>query len=117
MVLVYTCIEHFAGPVLGLQQQEATAIHQVFANGPLKVVALSSTQTSIKSDLFPILMACDLNTEHLDWISRLTASLVLLLPDYASRNSCLICLLDSPAMVSYQPNTTPDILDIVVDWL
>jgi hypothetical protein len=40
MVLVCTCIEHFAGPVLGLQHQEATAIHLVFANGPLKVVAL-----------------------------------------------------------------------------
>jgi hypothetical protein len=82
---------------------------------------LAPTPPLIESDLteclsggIPVLMAGDINAKHKDWNSRLTTARPSLLLDYANRNSFFICGPDSPTMVPYTHNATPDVLDIVV---
>jgi hypothetical protein len=121
-ILVRRDIDHYAVPVSGLRHLEATAIHLVLANRPLKIVAayLSPTRPLIESDLneclsggLPVLMAGDFNAKHTEWNSRLITTRVVLLRDYANRNACLIYGPDSPTTVPYQQNANPDVLDIV----
>jgi hypothetical protein len=85
-------------PVSDLRHLEATAIHSVLANRPVKILAayLSPTRPLIESELneclsygLPALMAGDLNAKHTDWNSRLITSRGALLLDYANRNACL----------------------------
>jgi exonuclease III len=65
-ILVRRGIDHYAVPVLGLTQLEATAVHIILASGPLKMLAvyLSPSRPIVGSDLsaffggrFPVLMA------------------------------------------------------------
>jgi hypothetical protein len=66
-------IDHYAVPVLGLTQLEATVIHVTLASGPVKILAvyLSCSRPLIGSDLsacfsegLPVLMAADLNAKY-----------------------------------------------------
>jgi hypothetical protein len=109
-------IDHYAVPVLGLTQLEATAIHTMLASGSLKILAvyLSPSRPIVESDLsacfggvFPVLMAGDLNAKHVDWNSRLTTTRGKLLRDYARGNSCLIYGPDSPTTVPYNSSAAP----------
>jgi hypothetical protein len=83
-ILVRRGIDHYAVPVLGLTQLEATAIHIVLASDPLKIltVYLSPSWPIVGSDLsacfgrvFPVFMVGDLNAKHVVWNSRLTTTL------------------------------------------
>jgi hypothetical protein len=103
-------IDQYAVPILSLQHLEATAIHLVLATRPVKfvVACLLPTWPLIELDLteclsrgFPILMVADLNAKHKDWNSRLITATGSFLRDYANRNSCLICGLDSPTTAPY----------------
>jgi hypothetical protein len=89
-ILVLRDIVHYAVPVSGLRHLEATAIHLVLVNRPVKIVAayLSPTRPLIESDLngclsggLPVLMAVDLNAKHTDWNSRLITTRGALLRD------------------------------------
>jgi endonuclease/exonuclease/phosphatase (EEP) superfamily protein YafD len=122
-ILVRRGIDHYAVPVLGLTQLEATAIHIMLSSGRLKLLAvyLSLSRPIFGSDLsvcfgggFPVLMAGDLNAKHVDWNSRLTLTRGELLRDYASGNSCLIYGPESPTTPPYISTATPDVLDIVI---
>jgi hypothetical protein len=121
-VLVRRGIDHYAVPVLGLTQLEATAIHIMLASGPLKIVAvyLSPSRPIVGSDLsacfgggFPVLIAGDLNAKQADWNSRLTTTRGKLLRDYASGNYCLIYGPDSPTTLPNISTATRDVLNIV----
>jgi hypothetical protein len=57
---------------------------------------IGANLTACFGGLLPVLMAGDLNTKHVDWISRLTTSRGKLLHDYADGNSCLIFGPDTP---------------------
>jgi hypothetical protein len=79
-ILVHNGIDHYAVPVSGLQQLEATAIPFVLATRPVKLLSayLAPTRPMIGSDVTeclsggnPVLMAGDLNAKHKDWNSRL----------------------------------------------
>jgi hypothetical protein len=121
--MVRRSTEHYAVPVLGLNQLEATAIDVMLASCPVKTldVYFSHSRPLIGLDLsacfgggFPVLMADDLNAKHVDWNSRLTATGGKLLRDYASRHPCLIYGPDSPTCVPYHSSATHDALDIVI---
>jgi hypothetical protein len=110
-------------PVSGLRHLEATAIHLVSANRPVKIVAayLSLTRPLIELDLneclsggLPVLMASDLIAKHTDWNSRFITTRGALLRDYANRNACLIYVPEFPTTVPYQQTAKPDVLDIVL---
>jgi hypothetical protein len=62
----------------------------------------------------PVLMAGDLNAEHIDWNSRLTTTRGKLLRDYAAGNSCLIFGPGSPTTDPYNHSATHDVLDNVI---
>jgi hypothetical protein len=122
-IMVRRGIDHYAVPVLGLTQLEATAIHVMLASGTLKILAvyLSPSRLIVESDLsacfgggVPVLMVGDLNAKHVDWKSRLTTTRGKLLFDYASRNSCVIYGPDLPTTLPYDSSVTPDVLDIVI---
>jgi hypothetical protein len=122
-ILVRRGIDHYAVPVLGLTQLEATAAYILLASGPLKILAvyLSPSRPLGGLDLSacfgggsPVLMAGDLNAKHVDWNSRLTTTRGKLLRDYGSGNSCLIYGPDSPTTVPYNSLATPEVLDIVI---
>jgi hypothetical protein len=68
-------IDHYAVPVLGLNQFEATAIHIMLASGPIKIlpVYLPPSRPIVGSDLsacfgvgFPVVIAGHLNSKHVD---------------------------------------------------
>jgi endonuclease/exonuclease/phosphatase family metal-dependent hydrolase len=116
-------MDHYAVPVLGMQNLEATTIHLVLATKPVKLVAayFLPTRPVIDSDLteclsgrFPVLIAGDLNAKHTDWNSGLATVRGSILRDYANRNSCLVCGPDSQTTVTYTHSATPDVLDMVV---
>jgi hypothetical protein len=109
-IFVRRDIAHYAVLVSGLKHLEATAIHLVFANRLVKIVAayLSPTRPLIESDLneclsegLLVLMADDINAKHTDWNSRLITTRGALLLDYANRNACLIYGPDSPTTDPY----------------
>jgi hypothetical protein len=115
-ILVHRGIDHYAIPVLGLTQLDASAIYVTLASGTLKKLAiyLSSSRPIDGSDLpacfgggGPFLMAGDLYTNHVDWNSLLTTTRGELLRDYASRNSCLIYGPDSPNTLPYKSSAIP----------
>jgi hypothetical protein len=115
-ILVRWGIDHYAVPVLGLTQLEATAIHIMLASGPLKILAvyLSLSRPIVGSDLsacfgggFAVFMAGDLNAKHADWNSRLTTSRSKLLRDYTSGKSCLIYGPDSRPLSRITPRLPP----------
>jgi hypothetical protein len=98
-ILVRRDIDQYAVPVSGLRHLEATAIHLLLANRPVKIMAacLTPTRPLIESDLneclsggLPVLMAGDHNAKHTDWNSRLNTTRGALLRDYANRNASLI---------------------------
>jgi hypothetical protein len=68
-------INYYAVQASGLQHLEATVIHTVLANRPLKVVAAYvATLNQVGPDEcpsggFPVLKAGDLNAKHADFIS------------------------------------------------
>ena len=114
-VLVRRGIVHHSVPVPGLTHLEATAIKVTLAGKPVLILAayLSPSRPLIRADLsaclgggWPVLMAGDLNAEHVVWISRLNTRRGKLLRDYSDENSCLIFGPDS------QPptHTTPRLL-------
>jgi hypothetical protein len=92
-------------PVPVLTHVEATYVHVTFAGRPVKTLAayLSPSRPLIGADLtacfgggFPVLMAGDLNAEHVDRNLWPTTSRGKLLRDYAEENSCLIFGPDTP---------------------
>ena len=122
-VLVRRGIVHHSVPVPGLTHLEATAIKVTLAGKPVLILAayLSPSCPLIRADLsaclgggWPVLMAGDLNAEHVVWISRLNTRRGKLLRDYSDENSCLIFGPDSPTTNPYNPSVTRDVLDIVV---
>jgi hypothetical protein len=69
-------IYHYGVLVSCLQHPEATAVHLVLTNRPVKLVAalVSPTRPLIESSLtdclvagFPVLMVGDINAKHPDW--------------------------------------------------
>jgi hypothetical protein len=122
-IMVRRGIDHYAVPVLGLTQLEATAVHIMLASGTLKILAvyLSPSRPIVGSGLsacfgegFPILMTGDVNAKHVDWHSRLATTRCKLLRYYDSGNFCLMYGPDSPTTVPYNSSATPDVLDIVI---
>jgi hypothetical protein len=87
-------IDHYAIWVPGLTQLEATAIHVMLANGPLKILAayLSPSRPLIEADLPACLSGVlrVLTAKHVDWNSRLITTRGRHLRDYAKDQSCLI---------------------------
>jgi len=109
-------------PVSGPTHLEATAIEVTLAGRPVKILAayLSRSRPLIGADLsacfgggLPVLMAGDLNANHVGWNSQLSTRRRKLLRDYADKNSCLIFGPDSPTTKLCNPSATPDVLDIV----
>ena len=104
-------------PVPGLTNLEATAVQVTLAGRLVRILAayLSPSRPLIGVDLtacfgggLPVLMAGDLNAEHVDWNSRLTTRRGKLLRDYADENSCLTFGPDTPTINPYKPSATPD---------
>jgi endonuclease/exonuclease/phosphatase family metal-dependent hydrolase len=62
----------------------------------------------------PVLMAGDLNAQHVDGDSRLGTRRRKFLRDYADGNFSLIVGPDTPTTIPYNPLATPDVLDIVI---
>jgi hypothetical protein len=82
-ILVRRGIDQYAVPVLGLTQLEASAIHIMLASGPLQILAvyLLPSRPIVGWDLsacfggqFPVLMAVELNSKHIDRNSRMTTT-------------------------------------------
>jgi endonuclease/exonuclease/phosphatase family metal-dependent hydrolase len=122
-ILVRRGIVHHSVPIPGLTHLEATAIQVILASKPVKILAayLSPSRPLIGTDLtafshggLPVLMAGDLNAQHVDWNSRLTTRRGKPLRDYPNENSCLIFGPDTPTTNPYNPSATPDVLDIVI---
>ena len=118
-ILVHHGIVHHSVPIPGLTHLEATAIQVILAGKLVKILVayLSPSHPLIGVDLndsfgggFLVLMAGDLNANHVDWKSHLNTRWMKPLRDYADKNSCLIFELTNP----YNPSTTHDILDIVI---
>jgi hypothetical protein len=95
----------------------------MFANGPVKILAayISPSRPLIKADLsaclnggLPVLMAGDLNDNHMDWNSKLITTRDRHLRDYVNVHSCLIYGPETPTTISYNSSATPDVLDIVI---
>jgi len=114
---------HPSEPVPGLTHLEATVIQVALAGKPVKILAayLSPFLPVIGADLsacfcggLPVLMAGDLNTEHVDWNLRLGTRWGKLLRDYADENFFLIFGPDTPTTNPYSPSTNPDVLNIVI---
>jgi hypothetical protein len=95
-ILVRRDIVHHSVPGPGHTHLEATAIQAILAGG------------------LPVLMADDLNAKHVDWNSQQSTRRGKLLRVYANENSCLIFGPGTPTTNSYNPSTTPDVLDIVI---
>jgi hypothetical protein len=105
----------------GLTHLEATAIQVTTAGKPVKIIAASiaPSRPLIGADLsayfgggMPGLMAGDLNTNLVDWNSRLSTGRGKLLRDYADENSFLSP--DTPATNPYNPSATTNVLEIVI---
>ena len=103
---------------------EATAIQVTLACKPVKMLVayLSPTRQLIGADLsacfdgrLPVLMIGDLNAKQVDRNSRLSTRRWTLLRDYADKTSCLIFGPDTPTTNPYNPSSTPDVLEIVLN--
>jgi hypothetical protein len=122
-IVVRRGIDHYAVPVLGLSQLEATAIHFMLASGPLKILAvyILPSRSIIGTYLsacfgggLPVLIVGNLNAKSVYWNLRLTTTSGNLLRDYARGNSCLIYGPASLTTLSYNFSATPDVLDNVI---
>ena len=80
-ILVRCGIAHHSVPIPGLTHLEATAIQVTMAGKPVKILAayLSPSRPLFGADLsacfgrvMPVLLAGNLNAEHVHWNSRLT---------------------------------------------
>ena len=122
-ILVRRGIDHYAIPVPGLTQLEATARHVILTSGPVKILAayISPARPLIEADMsaclsggLPVPMAGDLNDKHVEWNSRLITTKGRRLRDYANDHSCLIYGPDTPTTIPYNSSATPDFLDILI---
>jgi endonuclease/exonuclease/phosphatase family metal-dependent hydrolase len=122
-ILARRCIDHHAVPVQGLRHLEETAIQVMMGSKPVRILAvyLSPCRPLLATDLsacigggLPVLMAGDLNAEHVEWNSRIVTRRVRLLRDYADKNSCLIYGPNTPTTVLYNFSAAPDVLDIII---
>ena len=89
----------------------------------MKILAvyLSPSQPLIGSELYvcpsgvlPVLIAGDLNANHVDWNSRLTTTKGMHLRDYPNEHSCLIYGPDKTITNPYNSSSTTEFLDIVL---
>ena len=111
-ILILRCIDHYALPVPGLMQLEATAIHIMLASGPVKILAvyLSPSPPLIRSDLSASLAECFLPY----WQNSRLNTRARLLRDYGNEHCCLIYGPDTPTAIPYNFSATTDVLDIVL---
>jgi len=110
-------------PFAGLAHLEATAIPDMLAGKPVKILAvyLSPSRPLAGADLticfsrvLPALLAGDLNAKHMDWNSGLSTRRGKPLRDYADEHSCLILVSETSTINLYNPSATLDVLDIMI---